>query len=193
MPKAPSPKQTAYLKRLGYRGEPPNTSQEASAAIEEMLDSDNWRKAETAILRERDERKRREKQRRRDDLAAAKSQIRFMLRENKSYGGEGLYAGFLFVEVEDEEPSQHDALYVGAFLPLNVAADYPELLTLETVEAEELMVDDKIPAGARTVTEPGRFDKGPRRRRQRAAHLPLWISLVAIAVASGVVVALMLL
>jgi len=45
-----TPKQLSYLKRLGYSGRMPETTAQASAAIDEMKDTRNSSRAETAML-----------------------------------------------------------------------------------------------------------------------------------------------
>lgn len=157
MPKPPSDKQLRYLKRLGYKGEQPTSSAQASAAIDEMLESRSSRRAEDAVLEQRDYERDRAKKNERDRRAGNDETLRHMLRENKAYGGEGLYAGFRFVELEEEKPNQKEAPYAGAFLPIQVAAKYPELLDVETLEIEEVMVDDRLPKGTPMVVGPGRF------------------------------------
>lgn len=156
--KLPSSKQLGYLKRLGYKGIEPTSSKQASAAIEVMLESKDSKAAEKAIINQRKAEEKREKQARKDGLKMLKDEIRFMIRENRAYGGKGLYAGFVFIEVEDERPSADDEPYVGAFVPLEVAQQYPELLLRESLEYEEVLSDDKLPGGTRMVVAPGRFE-----------------------------------
>jgi hypothetical protein len=155
--KPPSSKQLGYLKRLGYKGTEPTSSKQASAAIEVMLESKDSKAAERAVTKQRKAEEKREKQARKDRLQTLKEEIRFMVRENRAYGGEGLYAGFVFVEVEDERPSEDDEPYIGAFVPLKVAQQHPELLLRETLDYEEVLSDDKLPRGTRMVVAPGRF------------------------------------
>jgi hypothetical protein len=67
------------------------------------------------------------------------------------------YAGFMIVGMEDERPSQEDEPYVGAFVPLEVAQQYPDLLVRETLDHEEILSEEKLPRGTRMVVAPGRF------------------------------------
>jgi hypothetical protein len=86
--KRPSSKQLAYLKRLGYTGVEPTTSKQASVAIDAMLESKDSKVAERAVVQQRRAEEKREKQARKDRLQAIKEEIRFMVRENRAYGGE---------------------------------------------------------------------------------------------------------
>jgi hypothetical protein len=79
------------------------------------------------------------------------------VKENQAYGGEGLYAGFRIIEMEDERPNEEDEPYVGAFVPLEVAQRFPGLILRATVEYEEVLSDDKLPGGTRVVVAPGQF------------------------------------
>lgn len=179
MAKAPSSKQLGYLKRLGYKGVEPTTSRQASLAIDVMLEAKDSKAAEKAVLKQQKDELKREKQTRKDQLQAIKEEIRFMVKENRAYGGEGLFAGFRFIEMEDERPNEEDEPYVGAFVPLEVAQRYPDLLLRATVEYEELLSDDKLPGGTRVVVAPGQF------KPLRSASGCLGLLLI-LAVAAGV-------
>jgi hypothetical protein len=153
----PSKKQLGYLKGLGYKGEPPETMGEASAAIEEMLESGDSKKAERAIDRMRREEERDKKKQGKRKFAAIKAQIRSMIRENKAYGEEGLYAGFRFEAIDEDEIDEEERPYLGAFVPLDVAAKYPEILLKETLDLEEMLCDDKVPVGTKKIVGPGQY------------------------------------
>jgi hypothetical protein len=155
--KPPSSKQLGYLKRLGYKGAEPTSSKQASLAIDLMLESKDSNSAERAVVTQQKAEEKREKQARKDRLQTLKEEIRFMVRENRAYGGEGLYAGFRLVEVEDERPSEADEPYLGAFVPLEVAEEHPDILLPETLDYEEVLSDEKLPRGTQVVVAPGRL------------------------------------
>ena len=155
--KPPSRKQLDYLADLGYSGAAPTSSRQASAAIDVMLKSRDVRAAERAVLKQQKAEQKRERAALKDQLAAIRQEIWFMVRENRAYGGDGLFAGFLFVEIDDKRPSETDAPYVGAFVPLAVAQQHPEILLRETIDYEDVLTEDKLPVGTRVVVAPGQL------------------------------------
>jgi hypothetical protein len=157
MSKPPSSKQHGFLKRLGYTGVEPTTSRQASLAIDAMLKSKDSKVAERAVINQRKAEEKRGKQVGKSQLQAIKEEIRFMVRENRAYGGEGLYAGFRFVEIEDERPGEDDEPYLGAFVPLKIALKHPDILLRDALDYEDVLSDEKLPRGTKVVVAPGHF------------------------------------
>jgi hypothetical protein len=155
----PSSKQLGYLKRLGYEGAEPTSLKQASAAINAMLEYKDSKVAERAIATQRKAEEKREKKAKKDQLRTIKDDIQFMVRENRAYGDDGLYAGFVFVRIEDERPSEDDTPYVGAFVPLEVAQKYPEVLLRHTLDYDEVLSEAKLRRGTKVVVAPGRFKR----------------------------------
>ncbi|WP_145276884.1 hypothetical protein [Tautonia plasticadhaerens] len=157
MAKPPSSKQLGFLKKLGYEGVEPSTLRQASIAIGEMLESKDSKAAERAITKQRKSEEKRGKQAMNAQLQPIKEEIRFMVRENRAYGGQGLFAGFQFVAIEDERPGEDDEPYIGAFVPLQVAEKHPEILLRDALDYEEVLSESKLPRGTRVVVAPGQF------------------------------------
>jgi hypothetical protein len=155
----PSGAQNAYLKRLGYKGEWPRTKSQASATIDEMLESHDSKKAERAMLRRRKEEAKEEakdrKEWRKQRLADAKEEIRDTIRENKRNGCG--FAGYRYVPMGDYAIREEDMPYLDAVIFLDVAAKYPELLARDTLEVD--LIDDAtdLPIGTRVVVGPDEF------------------------------------
>ena len=83
--------------------------------------------------------------------------LRFMVSANSQAGGQGVYAGFRFVRASGIDVSPDEELYLGTFLPLNVAAKYPWLMAFKTVVYEDVFVNEQLDPGTRTVVRPGKF------------------------------------
>lgn len=179
--KPPTSKQIAYLKDLGYEGLHPTSSWQASVAIDAMLASKDSKSAERAILRKQKEERGRHEGFRKQQLQSVKNEIRFMIRQNKECGEGTLFLGFRFSALDDEQPSPDDAPYVGAFVPLEVAAQYPEILLRESLDCEEVLGEDTPPEGTKVVVAPGRFER-LKSRTGCLMVLPLLISFPFLAV-----------
>lgn len=157
MTRPASQKQMAFLKRLGYSGQLPATVREASAAIDAMLEKKDSKRAEKALLAERGRSEKARAKRRRKELATIGQEVNFMLQENRRYGSDGLYAGFMFVPLDGVELAAQETQYAGAFLPLQVAARFPDLLAMDTLDVEEVLTEDHLERGTRMVVAPGKF------------------------------------
>lgn len=105
------------------------------------------------------QRQKKQKKRAKDRLKMAKEQIRFMNQANRDYGGEGIFAGFRFSRLPDRQPSPEEQPYVGTFLPIQVASKYPHLLSVETIDYDDVMCDQRLKRGAKMVVKPGKFKK----------------------------------
>ncbi len=91
-----------------------------------------------------------------DRLKAVVTDVRMQLNVNRESGSSPIYAGFEFVPT-NQTPSADESAYVGAFLPLGVAAKFPELLLSTTITFDEVYCSDKLPRGMRVVVRPGVF------------------------------------
>lgn len=98
-----------------------------------------------------------EKRRRKSGrMSEIRADLRFMLDANHQAGGQGVYSGFRLVRTR-AEPASDEEPYVGTFLPLDVAQDYPELLAFEGLNYEDVYCNEKLPAETRVVVSPGEF------------------------------------
>ena len=116
---APTEKQLAFLKSLGYKGAPPSTVGEASDIISAMKDGLTSGDAEKGMLFER---------------ASPIEKARLYLtdaEERKQNGSE--LAGWRLKVKRGAETSQN-AIYNGAFLPFDVGRKFPELLAISGLD-----------------------------------------------------------
>ncbi len=86
-----------------------------------------------------------------------RSELLFMMSANREAGGAGVYSGFRFVRSGAAEMNADEAPYLGAFLPLRVAAKYPGLLAFKTISYEDVFANEQLPGATRTVVRPGKF------------------------------------
>jgi hypothetical protein len=100
---------------------------------------------------------RKEKRRRKSDrMAEVRADLRFMLDANYQAGGGGVYSGFRLVRTR-VDPSPAEEPYVGAFLPLDVAQVYPELLAFDGLTYEDVYSNEELPRGMPVVIGPDHF------------------------------------
>jgi hypothetical protein len=143
MPTPPSTKQLGYLKGLGYTGTPPESSGEASKLIDEIKDGMKPAKAERGLL---EYRKHRDVKR----LGEVKQYLQALDEMNEQYP---TCAGFRLV-VDKQEAAAETQIYQRAFLPLDVAHKYPELLLLRGLDYSNELVN--APRTGKFVASPGR-------------------------------------
>lgn len=177
----PTEKQLATLAKLGYAGPSPVTLREASLLIGAKKNGASDEVAVRLLEKSRDDAEQRARIERKQQIAHVKAEIQEMIRSNfddRRDGFEGMYAGFRFVEFE-ETVSSEERPYRGAFLPLRVAEQYPQLLLVETLDYEEVLTDDVIRKGTPVVVAPGKFKPytGKRSSKQRS---PLSLGLVGV-------------
>ena len=91
-----------------------------------------------------------------DRREAIVTKLQLQLDANREAGSNPIYAGFEFVPT-DETPSVDEAPYVGTFLPLEVAARFPELLLNTTITYDDIYCRDVLAGGTRIVVSPGVF------------------------------------
>jgi hypothetical protein len=133
MPQAPSDKQLAYLKRLGYSGPAPETSAEASRLIDDLKGGASSAAAAKALTQRRGERARR-------DLEHARIYVEGLAEMERQYHeacGEPYISG-LRLKVPAADRTPENEIYHKAFLPLDVALRSPEILTIDGLEYKEI-------------------------------------------------------
>lgn len=184
---SPTPKQLSYLRRLGYRGARPTSSKQATAAITALEDGGTVAAAEKALLKqrkaERKEEEQEEKWYRKQRLIDAKAHIRDIIAQNRDIG-HNYTTGFRLIPAPGLDVSAADEPYLNAFVPLKVAAEYPHLLALETLEYEEVTARQTLPRGTRKVLAPGEFT-AYRKRGGCLGMILLAVLLAAVAVAAA--------
>jgi hypothetical protein len=114
---------------------------------------DSFPELDTNALKSLQKEKRRRKSGRMSEIRA---DLRFMLDANHQAGGQGVYSGFRLVRTR-AVPSPGEEPYVGAFLPLDVAQIFPELLAFEGLNYEDVYCNEVLSAETRVVVGPGRF------------------------------------
>jgi hypothetical protein len=146
----PTEKQLDYLGALNYEGPDPLTKQEASVAIDAMLETKNSQVAIKSVKAFRKEHQKHERRKTSERLKSEKDQLAWMAKT-------GEYAGIKLVKVPGEKLTEEEQLYAGTFVPLEVARRHPELLLFEGLDAEDVLVDDRLRKGTRMVIRPGKF------------------------------------
>jgi hypothetical protein len=135
----------------GSSGELPATS--AGKRTVQLSSDESTSELATALAKSL----RKEKRRRHSDrMREVRADLRFMLDANHQAGGQGVYSGFRLVRTR-AEPSSDEKPYVDAFLPLDVAQDYPELLAFEGLNYDDVYCNENLPAETRVVVGPGQF------------------------------------
>lgn len=135
MAKPPSDKQLRYLNRLGYSGPEPKTSAEASQLIDNLRGGSSSAEAAKGLNQSRDERRRR-------DLEYARIYVQGLANMETQYNeavGEPYISG-LRLKASASNRTAENGVYHKAFLPLGVAHQSPEILTIEGLAYEELNV-----------------------------------------------------
>jgi len=121
-------------------------------------------------------------------MSEIRADLRFMLEANHQPGGQRVYSGFRLVRTRDVlKPDEEQ--YVDAFIPLDVAQVYPELLAFEGLNYEDVYCNEILSAETRVVVRPGRFKI---LRRSWVAHHTLsrgrlWKLAALLAAAAGLV------
>ena len=129
MASEPSQKQLGYLKGLGYQGPKPATSWEASQLIDQLKSGVTPAKASDWLVSRRGDKAKR----RIEDAKQYLDSVVQMDRDYRSAVGEPLTSGFR-LKVMPGEQTAENALYHKAFLPLEVAVRYPQLLAIEGMD-----------------------------------------------------------
>lgn len=105
-----------------------------------------------------------------------------MIAANRAAQPAKVYSGFHLVQTS-REPSPEEQPYVGAFLPLQAAKEFPELLALESIDYSHAYCNESLPAGTRLVIRPGKFrvitDGDPRSIWGSPAAILVYLSLAA--------------
>ena len=129
MSKPPSKKQLGYLKGLGYRGTPPETSWEASRLIDELKAGKTPKQVAKSLNKKRESKANR-------SLQSAKEYVRLVAEQNDEYReavGSAMVVGFR-LKVSKVEMTPENEVYHRGFLPLEIAVKYPEILAVAGVE-----------------------------------------------------------
>lgn len=170
MSNPPSKRTLKLLSDLGYAGQAPTSSKQAFAAIEALQAGGGFQTAEDALTAQRLAEERDDPRSPQNRLKWINDRIAHLIEVNRDFGGEGLYWGFL-LNVFDDEPTEGDAPYVGAYVSLAVAQQFPEVLIRDVLDCEEVTMDDPLPAGGKVVIAPGQFGTLPvaaKRKGRRA-------------------------
>jgi len=181
---APTEKQLAYLKSLGYTGAPPSTVGEASDLISAMKDGLASADAEKGMRFER---------------ASPIGKARLYLAdaaERKRNGNE--LAGWRLKVKRGAETSQN-TIYNGAFLPFDVGCKFPELLAISGLDFDSEL--QRRPAKGPIVVAPNQLSEitpgsrkasvstpiavQPSRPKKRNGCLGLLLFLIAILFSTG--------
>lgn len=125
MSKPPSTKQLGYLKGLGYRLTPPESSSEASLLIDWLKEGRTPKEAETQLKKHRRAEERKEAAYLRRAIADERRELRELRKDNRDFDLKII--GFVFGSFSPDEHEESEAIYEGTFLPLEVAEQHPEL------------------------------------------------------------------
>lgn len=148
MPKPPSKKQLGYLKGLGYQGEAPETSLEASVLIDDLKAGARSDRAEKRMVTKRSEQLRSSIERVKQYLKS----VAEMDCEYRDATGDPYVSGFR-LKVPASEQTAENEMYHKAFLPLELALKYPQILAIEGIQEEELK---RVPLAGLFVIAPNR-------------------------------------
>lgn len=143
----PSKKQLGYLKGLGYEGPKPATSWEAGQLIDQLKSGVSSARASQWLVARRDDKAKRR-------IEEAKQYLDGVVRMDRDYRsavGEPLTSGFRLKVMAGEQTAENE-IYHKAFLSLDVATRYPDLLAIEGMDEEELK---RVPSHGKFVTGPG--------------------------------------
>lgn len=153
---APTEKQLAFLKSLGYTGAQPNTVGEASDLISAMKDGLTSVDAEKGMLFER---------------ASPIEKARLYLadaEERKRNGNE--LAGWRLKVKRGAETSQN-TIYNGAFLPFDVGRKFPELLAISGLDFDSEL--QRRPAKGPIVVAPNQLSEITPGSREASVSTPV--------------------
>jgi len=93
--------------------------------------------------------------------------VNIMIAKNKEElrsTGNVFYAGFRLVRTAIK-PTREEEPYVGAFLPLDVAKEHPQLLGLPTLHYQTVYHNEKRKRATRIISAPGMFTKSIDRKK----------------------------
>jgi hypothetical protein len=93
--------------------------------------------------------------------------VNIMIAKNKEElrsTGRRFYAGFRLVKTA-VKPTPEEEPYIGAFLPLDVAKEHPQLLGLPTLHYQTVYHNEKRKRAIRIIAAPGVFTKSINRKK----------------------------
>lgn len=168
MSKPPSTKQLGYLKGLGYRLTPPESSREASLLIDWLKEGRPPKEAETQLKKHRRAEERKEAAYLRRAIADERRELRELRKDNRDFDLKII--GFVFGSFSPDEHEESEAIYEGTFLPLEVAEQHPELMLVslprDTVTSNETLPD-------KVVVAPGVIQERPPAKRDPGCAIAL--------------------
>ena len=144
--KPPSGKQIGYLNGLGYQGPAPESSEEASHLISQLKSGRTSKQASRSVKTVRKKQAKRAKQ----NLDITKEYLADLDRMTRDGDGVIKVAGFRLKAIKGET-AQTNEIYHKAFLPLETAKQFPELLMLD-LDSDELA---RRPKKGNIVVRPG--------------------------------------
>lgn len=155
--KPPSVPQIDYIRTLGYTGQPPQTSREASAIIDAMKRTRDSAAGEAAMLEERRKAPRR-----------ARQEAQQHAQEVRQFQRDGV-VGFRFERIPGEPVEPEEKHLPGVYVHLSEYASNPQLLDVSSLEYEELFANEWPKRGGRFLRADGTILDCRRPRNQPGA------------------------